>query len=284
MYLKEQQDYSNTKYLMMYRTTPDSYFLHWHNEVELMYVISGSVRYGVNQQILTLETGDFIIVNIGDIHWLCSNDEHCDVYIMVINTEPLQKLIDIAKLHTAVFRGAAFSQNNDFKKLLPLMDLIYEEYHNCSIYQEELLRKMLQILFLYCFRCYPDAQFLALPNRMIKEAGLCKKILEFFHETDPIDLTLTNLADFLGYSANYVCKVFKKIFNRSFYQYVLEYRVSIAKKLLTTTAMPVTKIASQSGFSSERAFNISFKKATLETPGAYRKNYERKLQGSCLTT
>lgn len=278
MYLKEHQDYTNTKQLMMYRTRPDSYFLHWHNEIELMYVISGPVRFGINHQLLTLETGDLIIVNIGDIHWLGENDNICDVYILVINTEPLQQLTDIDKIHTAVFHNQTLSPNNDFKKILPLIDCIYEEYNNHDIYREDMLRQTLQILFLHCLRCYPYAQSLMLPNRMIKEADLCKKILEFFHDSDPGELTLTKLAAYLGYSTNHLCKVFKKIFSRSFYQYALEYRISIAKKLLATTTLSVTKIASQSGFSSERAFNISFKKATAVTPSTFRMNSDSVIQ------
>lgn len=41
---------------------------HWHNEIEIIYMIEGSVKVGVNDKMYNLMKGDILLINSGDIH------------------------------------------------------------------------------------------------------------------------------------------------------------------------------------------------------------------------
>lgn len=59
------------------------------------------------------------------------------------------------------------------------------------------------------------------------------------------------------------------------HEYVLNYRLGIAKILLLETNLSVNAICFESGFSSESVFCSAFKKKTGVTPTAYRNERTR---------
>jgi AraC-like DNA-binding protein len=63
--------------------------------------------------------------------------------------------------------------------------------------------------------------------------------------------------------------------NKHFFDFINEYRINDAKKLLkdpTKKEITVLEILYQVGFNSKSSFYTAFKKATNQTPTAYRKS------------
>lgn len=272
MDLKETLPYEKTSLLNMYWLSPGSYFLHWHHELEFMFVTKGSILYGVNQQLLKLEEGDFITVSPGDIHWLQNTIGDGEVFMLVISQEFLNQTFDTRLFHTALFSRKNISHNSDYAKIYPTLLELHDEYeHDSNIWSEEVLRLNLQLLLYHCLRCRDGSISLVLSERQSRETDVCRIIMDFFSSTGPADYHLNTLADLLGYSPNHLCKVFRRIFHKSFYQYALEYKMHLAKEYLKKTDLPVTEIAEKSGFSTIRAFNTAFKKAFGIPPGEFRR-------------
>lgn len=87
---------------------------------------------------------------------------------------------------------------------------------------------------------------------------------------DP-DLTLDRLARRAGIPARQISSALNRIYGRNISQIVNEYRVSDAKRQLTTTADSVTVIMLQSGFGTKSNFNREFLRVTGMTPSTYRR-------------
>ena len=85
--------------------------------------------------------------------------------------------------------------------------------------------------------------------------------------------TLEDIAKNYHVSKYYLSHLFKSATGYGVIEYLLEYRLSIAKELLRTTDMSGAKIARQTGFSSNGNFSRYIKKATGMTPMQYRKCY-----------
>lgn len=271
--LKEDLHYQLSKYIMMYKINPGPYYLHWHNEVELMYVTNGTVYYTVNQKNITLEKGDFIIVNSGDIHSLGKSDISGEAYILVVNMEILQKNFHMDDFFTAFFQGDTLASDENYKQILPAIKMLFREYSSQEEMRESCIAALIQLVFIYSSRCYAFSQPLTLPNKRIKESQTCRQIIDFFDKTEPSQYQLENLADYMGYSVNHLCKVFKRIFGRSFHQYAVDLKVAHAQEMLRSTNLKISEISLKCGFSSERVFNIAFKKAVQLSPTRYRRNY-----------
>ncbi|MFT5892835.1 MAG: AraC-like DNA-binding protein, partial [Dokdonia sp.] len=67
------------------------------------------------------------------------------------------------------------------------------------------------------------------------------------------------------------CRYFKKITNKTFTQFVNEYRLVHASKLLSENAISITEVCYESGFNNFSHFNKRFKAFTGQNPSAYRK-------------
>ncbi|MDR4950875.1 helix-turn-helix domain-containing protein [Chryseobacterium sp. ES2] len=87
------------------------------------------------------------------------------------------------------------------------------------------------------------------------------------------ELNLIRLAEMLSVSTHHLSYVINTGFGKNFFQYVNEYRVDYAKKLLKepNSKLSILGIAYESGFNSKTSFNTTFKKVTGQTPSEFKK-------------
>ncbi|HEY5944696.1 MAG TPA: helix-turn-helix domain-containing protein [Kofleriaceae bacterium] len=95
--------------------------------------------------------------------------------------------------------------------------------------------------------------------------------LQYLRENFAEPLPLPVVARKAGFSVPTFSRVFRRATGRSFLPYVRALRVEHAKNLIVTTPMSIDQIAQACGFQSQHHLIRSFKKATNQTPGAYRK-------------
>lgn len=84
------------------------------------------------------------------------------------------------------------------------------------------------------------------------------------------ELSLSLLADELGYSVSYISKLFKDMLSCNFLDYVIDRRIEQAKVKLEKTNEPISDIAREVGYNSDTSFRRQFKSKTNITPSAYR--------------
>ena len=92
-------------------------------------------------------------------------------------------------------------------------------------------------------------------------------------ETGPHYLTLTDLADHLGYEYHYFSAVFHQCFGIHFKKFLNLFRVEKAYALLLKDDRDVTEICAACGFSGLRNFNRVFKQISGFTPTEYRRHH-----------
>ncbi len=119
-----------------------------------------------------------------------------------------------------------------------------------------------------CLRCRPEtAPFCAAWNgtrtTVERALGLIDK--------GALDTgNVNDLADRLGVGARHLSRLFARHVGASPLQTAQTLRIGRAKKLLDTTALPITEIAFQAGFGSVRRFNAAFAKLYDRTPSSVR--------------
>ncbi|MCD8326106.1 MAG: helix-turn-helix transcriptional regulator [Lachnospiraceae bacterium] len=87
------------------------------------------------------------------------------------------------------------------------------------------------------------------------------------------NITMTECADALGVHPTYIWKVLKMEESKNFSDYVEEYKLEEAKRLLSQTNMTVADIATELGYNNAQNFIRFFSKSTGVTPGKFRKLY-----------
>jgi len=90
-------------------------------------------------------------------------------------------------------------------------------------------------------------------------------VFDYVREHFRMELTLDDISGLAGMTKTAFCRYFKKITGKTFVQYVNEYRLVHASRLLAERPMSVAEICFESGF------NRSFKAFTGTGPTEYRK-------------
>lgn len=86
-------------------------------------------------------------------------------------------------------------------------------------------------------------------------------------------LTVDELTETLGVSQPYLFRIFKGAFAKSPKAFITDYRLGLAKQLLSSSNLPVSQIAASVGFEDALAFSKAFSKKEGESPSAYRKTH-----------
>ena len=96
--------------------------------------------------------------------------------------------------------------------------------------------------------------------------------LEYIHLNYQSCITVQELTQILGVSQPYLFRIFKSVTGKSPKQYLGDYRILQAKKLLAETDMTITEVAASVGYADALAFSKFFRNRQGISPQQYRQN------------
>ena len=102
------------------------------------------------------------------------------------------------------------------------------------------------------------------------QSGNIMAAIEQLVEDKEGNITLNECSDILSYHSSYIWRVLKEEKNMTFTEYVEEYKINFAKKLLKDTDMTVGAIAEKLNYTNAQNFIRFFSKLEGTTPGKYR--------------
>lgn len=109
-------------------------------------------------------------------------------------------------------------------------------------------------------------------------ADTLRSIREYIKSSYPEKLSLEILAKRANLSPVYFHRLFSEYYNITPARYILNIRISAAKRQLIASGKTVMEIAADCGFSSQAYFNYIFKKNTGITPLKYRQKMLSKIE------
>jgi AraC family transcriptional regulator len=117
----------------------------------------------------------------------------------------------------------------------------------------------------------PQAQ----PASVAVRGGLApwqrRKLERYLGEHLTRAMRLDELADQVSLSVSYFCRAFKETFRDTPHEYIIRLRLAHAERMMRATAEPLTQVALACGFADQAHFCKLFRRATGETPGAWRR-------------
>lgn len=105
-----------------------------------------------------------------------------------------------------------------------------------------------------------------------KVAAVPEKFLQLVFDGEKAPLTVSEYAEILNVTANYLNKSVKMHTRRTAIDWIEIARINLAKKLLRDRRLPIVEVAVQSGLDDQSYFSRFFKKKTGMTPSEYRKS------------
>ena len=115
--------------------------------------------------------------------------------------------------------------------------------------------------------------FTELETRQLYSGDDLKKVLNYIDRNIKRGVTLDMAATYVGMSASYFSKFFKKYMGVNFITYVTDRKIEAAKDMLVNTDRPVVNIAYDLSYSETNYFSKTFKKKVGVTPTEYRERH-----------
>jgi len=104
-----------------------------------------------------------------------------------------------------------------------------------------------------------------------------KEVYDYvMHNFFKVDLQISNIADYIGISRNYLFLCFKKKYQISPKQFLISVRMKNASSMLANEYLTISEIAYKVGYSDEATFSKQFKKYFNISPASFRKNLNLK--------
>lgn len=253
--------------------------LHWHEELEFIVITKGSGIISVDFHSQTVSTGDIVFVRPGQLHSIEQKDQFrmeyenilLDPAMLVSGDQDLcahQFILPLLdnQIRTETFFTPSLSCYSE------LFSCIREIDRLCDIrpdgYQLGVKGRLFQLMYLLISNQTTKSN---ISSARLKSLDKLKMILKYVEEHYAETMTIDDLANLTHYSKSHFMKFFKSHMGMGFIEYLNDYRLTIAARLLVSSDDSILTIASLSGFDNLSYFNRLFKRKYHTTPGLYRK-------------
>ena len=129
---------------------------------------------------------------------------------------------------------------------------------------------MLLFLFIMMQQLLTDH---ALEENKQERSALSLELIAYLKIYYPEKITGERIEKHFYKNFDHINRVFKKAIGKTIFQWLNDYRISEAKKLLQSNLYTHKQVAEKTGFSNEFYFSKVFKKLTGSTPSEYQKQF-----------
>lgn len=257
-------------------------FWHYHPELELVFVKGGNGKRHVGSHLSYFKDGELVLIGANLPHQGFVERIEGKESETVIQFLPeflgetffnIPEMTGISRLFERAKKGLAFKQNVLEDIGDKILSLIKKDKFSQIIGLLEVLND-LSLTEDYSVLNANGFLMVAKPQDNDRLNRVLNHIKENFQET----ITLEEICDLVGMTEPAFCRYFKKITAKTFTQFLNEYRLVHASKLLSEKQISITEVCFESGFSNYSHFVDQFKKFTGQSPSIYRKGLANVLQ------
>ncbi|MAU26021.1 MAG: AraC family transcriptional regulator [Muricauda sp.] len=255
---------------------------HYHPELELVYVNGGSGKRQIGSHISYYTDGDLILIgsnlpHCGFTDKLTGNESETVIqmkmdflgndFFNIPEMEKIKKLFEMSK------SGIAFSGKTK-RKIGEKMEIMEYQTHFQRLLS---ILNILNELGSSTEYKILNAESFSMPAE-VKDNDRINLVFNHVKSHFKEEISLDEMADMVSMTVPSFCRYFKKITNKTFTQFVNEYRLVHASKLLAEQPMSITEVCYESGFNNFSHFNKLFKAFTGQNPSEYRNQLKAVLQ------
>lgn len=257
-------------------TKPD---WHFHPEYEIVYISSGRGKRHIGDHISYFEAGDLIFLGPDLPHFGFtqeSSEAHFEIVVQMKKEflgkdffsspemQMIQQLFERSKQGLSFSGQAKLEIGKRLEAMLEmegfdrLMELLL-------VFQQMATSKEYKILNANGFALEVNTQ----------DYERMEIILKYIEQEFQDRITLEDVAKRINMTVPAFCRYFKKLTQKTFTQYVNEYRVAYASRLLLNDHLSIAAVSFESGFNNLSHFNKQFKLITGSNPREYRQKHKK---------
>lgn len=241
---------------------------HFHQELEILYLMDGTLNVSQDGRDYTLQKDDVLVVNCNHTHALHGAGELTLLQVQV----SYALLEEIAPGGSVLFfcnsAADAYHPYGEVRRIMRQLLLSYAgaRRHSPAL-RYSYIYALLDLLVEH-FRRAPEP---AAGDRPPQEEERVQAVIAYVNRNFREPVNLGKLAEQMYLSTSSLSRLFKRSMGCYFADFVNHVRLNHAVQELAATDKTVTRIAADCGFTSLAAFNKQFQAAYHTTPAAWRK-------------
>lgn len=247
---------------------------HWHEDIELIAVLSGQMKYSVNGEIIDLKEGEGIFVNSRQMHFGFSDtNEECEFLCILFH--PMLLCMTTAyerDFVLPVIRHTGLS----FLHLCPetgWQKEIWRQIRSVYLCREKPAARMrMGAAFLTIWSLIYENMSLHEKQQQKQDTDLVtvKNMIGFIQQNYAGRVSLSEIAASGMVGQSKCCKLFTKYLGETPNMYLTRYRLNKSMILLRNTDKTITEIAMETGFGSGSYYAETFRKWMGKSPREFR--------------
>lgn len=236
----------------------------WHKNPEIIYVDKGNGILQNDGKSYLVKQGDMFVINPETVHHIFS-ETGIDYYFIIIDEEFCsQNGISIGNYNFCIKVNDDVTKEK-FLKVIKETESYTEAYSDIS--PAKLRSAVLELLIDVCEK-HSETKT---ESREKVAVDYVKKALEYINDKFKNDVTLEEIAEYVGINKFYLTREFKKFTNQTVFFCINSLRCKNAESMLQKGAT-ITEAALESGFESVSYFSRTYKKIRGYSPSEYKAN------------
>lgn len=235
---------------------------HHHSGIEIHILMKGTIKYGFEDETVTVKKGEFLLIPPGVSHRFLScseNSERASLHFVLSDkcssiTEG-KKLV-ISETPKAVVDGIKF--------------ILGEKQGRSPMYTRLMENRILECIVLILRQIGGDLSF-AEKTRADDRDPMFLFATQYIKDNIRNPLTVSELSSYCAVSSKQLSRIFIRETGMNTSEYIRKERCIQLQKLVIETDLSFKEISELMNFGSEFHFNSFFKKYSGLPPGAYRK-------------
>lgn len=252
---------------------------HWHERLEFIYVLEGSLDTTCGNMAATLHVGDLLVVNPNQLHAAVSGKDGVKYYALCIENTALTALSGGQGIEQYILpilqRKCCFQTYIHSEEINGILKDIFTEFESKEQGYELMLQGNVARLLALLYRKHINTD-----SNISVVSSHFEEVLAYIGEHFTEDIKMENVAEHFSFNKSHFCRKFKSQTGISFVRYVTRLRLDLSEFLLLTSDLPITQIALKCGFNDLNYFSRKFRERYGMSCSDYRrKNAEKQPNG-----
>lgn len=259
--------------------------LHWHDEMEFVYIKKGRGMVSVDFTPLTVSAGDIVLICPGQLHTIEQLHQESMEYENIIFPLTLlgsrqpdacweQYMTPISRRQVSLPTLIRSTQPY-YRDIASCIDRIDEIRRTFPDGYELIIKGKLFELFFHLYSHNAiTANTTSDSSSGVRQRSLDKtrQILKIVEQHYSEKISIKEMAEACGFSQSHFMKFFKSTIGMPFTAYLNDYRLTMASRLLLSSEDSILTIAGDTGFDNLSYFNRIFKQRFGMTPREFRRH------------
>jgi AraC-like DNA-binding protein len=256
--------------------------LHWHEEIEFIYVVEGTALFQIGTTHLEVQAGEALFIQSEELHAALVAPEAilCHLFAVVFDLKLLSgsnydvvqsKYLDPLFEHKLFLPTLLKASTSWEQRIIAELREIIALYGNKPLAFEILIKAKLYAIFAEFFANLQSTLEIPPITADLQKIERLKKVLQFMDDNLHTRIQIKDAAAILQMSEGHFCRFFKSLVHKTPMDYINMLRINQAAKLLSESNTKIIDIALEVGFENPSYFIKLFKRHKKCTPSEFRK-------------